>query len=244
MMEAVRVPNLKSSPVRSRGFTAIEVAIFMISSMVVATLSTMALLGASNSSADSGRHATNAATAKAVGLVTIRGSVLAVRGDIDVDGDNSINLSGSDRQAVVKLVLIVTSDSGEPIDLTPPYTVDDTGIDPDIASSLPRTLLSLVTDQVSISSTAWTVTFPGTDDGDNMLELGERAEITVWLNSYDNQYALYDLGAGISDPFADTVAELLAAKDIVTLRLTPAGGSVAVMQRRLPLALTARMLLD
>ena len=55
----------------------------------------------------------------------------AERGDVDMDGNGTIDLSGADRQAIVKATVVLTIETGASIDLTPPYVADDTLIDPD-----------------------------------------------------------------------------------------------------------------
>jgi hypothetical protein len=130
------------------------------------------------------------------------------------------------------------------IDLTPPYVTDDTGVDPDANSGEQKTFISVTTKSFSAPSAAWTVSFPGTDDGDNFLDDGEKAEITVWLHPYDWTNALYDLGSGSSDAFVDASSELLLDSGHVTIRIVPPNAPATIITRNLPLELTSRMVLE
>lgn len=227
-----------------RGFTAVEVSIFMVAATIVATVSSVALLTLSGDSAQAGSDSANRGIEHAVGAVQVRGPVIATRGDVDVDGNNVIELSGSDIQAVASLTIILTADLANGIDLTPPYTIDSTGIDPDFSTSQIATVVSVTTENVGISSAAWSVTFPGDDDGDNILEKGERAEITVWLLPEDLANGWFDLGSGVSDPYMDSSGEALIERGQLTVRITTDNAPDTSITRSMPIELTSSMLLE
>lgn len=226
-----------------RGTTALEVAIFTIAGLIVATIATVTMLNVSFGVASSGEHTAREGVDRTGGALELRPGVLAVRGDVDVDGDDSINLGGSDQQAIVKLEFTLTTPAGSTIDLTPPYTVDDSGTDPDAESSDVGTLINVSTDEWQVSSAAWSVSILG-GDSDNDLEEGERALVTVWLHPYDNANDLYDLGGGLSDPWIDQAGELLAAREGVTVRMSINDGTGVEFERILPIELDSRILLD
>lgn len=227
-----------------RGFTAVEVSIFMIAATIVATISSVALLSLSNDSAQAGADTANRGIDHAVGPIQLRGPVIATTGSLDVDGNNVIDLGGSDIETVAKITLVLTADLTNGIDLTPPYTVDDTGIDPDFSTSQIATVISVTGENFGISSAAWSVTFPGDDDGDNFLEKGERAELTIWLLPEDLANGWFDLGAGLSDPYLDSVTEALIARDRFTVRITTDEAPETSITRVLPLELTSSILLE
>ena len=228
----------------SRGFSAIEVAIFMVAAMVIATVTTAAMLTLGNDAAQAGAQVSDNGVNGATGSVQLRGPVIATRGNVDVDSNDVIDLTGSDIQAVAKVTLLLTADLANGIDLTPPYTVDDTGTDPDFSTGQNPTVISVVTEDFSAPSAAWSVTFPGTDNGDYILDNGERAELTVWLLPLDVANDWYDLGNGASDPYMDSAGEALVSKGQLTLRITSSRGAETVIQRTLPIELTTVMLLD
>lgn len=216
----------------------------MVAAMVVATMSAVAMLNLGADSAQAGTKTTNAGVDHATGAIQVRGPVIATRGDIDVDGNDVIDLSGSDIQSIVTLSMVIESDFADKIDLTPPYTVDDSGVDPDFSTSDANTVISLQTDEFSATVAAWTVTYPGDDDGDSFLEKGERAEITVWLHQLDVANGWYDLGTDVSDPFVDSAAEALIGRTQLTMRITSDGAPETAFDHVLPIELTETVLLQ
>ncbi len=216
----------------------------MVAASVVATLSAIALMTLSGDAAEAGTQAANRGLEHAIGTIQFRGPVIATRGDIDIDGNNIIDLTGSDIQAVATLKFVVSSDLSDNLDLTPPYTIDSTGVDPDFSTNQIGTVISVISENFSTSSAAWTVTFPGDDDGDNVLDSDERAEITVWLHPEDLANGWFDLGSGLSDPYVDASDEALVARDHVTLRITSDRRPQSSIARTLPLELTSSILLE
>ena len=231
-------------PDRQRGSVAIELAMVAIAGFIVAVLGTMALLGSSFFVTESGKQIINSGIAGSASQLTARTDVVAVRGEIDVDGNNTILLSGVDELAVVKLKFIVEVTTDAFVDLTPPNTVDDTQTDPDSSGLSPRTFISISWDEFATNTAQWTVIFMGDSNGDYLLEKGERAEITIWLHQYDGTNVLYDLGAGSSDGYVDTATELLQQRDSFAIEIIVGGSSSLVLGRTLPLELGTSDLLD
>ena len=178
----------------------------------------------------------------ATGSLQLRGSLRAVRGDVDVDGNDVILLSGVDDQAVAKVIFTVVGALGSSMtDLTPPHTFNDTGTDPDASGLTSRSSATIQTDSFLINDAAWTVTFPGTDNGDYILDGDEQAEITIWLHTCDNVNSLWDLGNGTSDPYVDAAASLIGVSDEFTIQFHPAKGNTLNIQRTLPVVLRPQM---
>lgn len=231
-------------PDHQRGSVAIELAIVAIAGFIVAVLGTMALLGSSFFVTESGKQVINNGIAGSASQLTARTGVVAVSGEIDVDGNDTILLSGVDELAVVKLKFIVEMTTDALVDLTPPNTVDDTQTDPDSSGLSPRTFISINWDEFATNTAQWTVIFMGDSNGDYLLEKGERAEITIWLHQYDGTNVLYDLGAGSSDGYVDTATELLQQRDSFAIEIIVGGSSSLVLGRTLPLELGTSDLLD
>ncbi len=227
-----------------RGFSAIEVAIFMVAATVVATLSAVAMVSLGGEAAQAGSDTADRGLEHATGAIQVRGPIVATRGDIDVDGNDIIDLSGSDIQAVATLKLMVEADLAGSVDLTPPYTADETAVDPEFSTSQIGTVISIQSEQFNETSAAWTVTFPGDDDGDNVLDKGERAEITVWLHPLDTANGWYDLGTDLSDPYVDDSADALIERGHLTLRITSDRAPETTLERVLPIELTSSFLLE
>jgi len=231
-------------PDRQRGSVAIELAIVAIAGFIVAVLGTMALLGSSFFVTESGKQVINSGIAGSASQLTARTGVVAISGEIDVDGNDTILLSGVDELAVVKLKFIVEMTTDAFVDLTPPNTLDDTQTDPDSSGLSPRTFISINWDEFATNTAQWTVIFMGDSNGDYLLEKGERAEITIWLHQYDGTNVLYDLGAGSSDGYVDTATELLQQRDSFAIEIIVGGSSSLVLGRTLPLELGTSDLLD
>ena len=205
-------------PDRQRGAVAIELAIVAIAGFIVAVMGTRAMLGSS--------------------------FFVTANGEIDVDGNDTILLSGIDELAVAKLKFMVEVTTDALVDLTPPNTVDDKQTDPDSSGLSPRTFISISWDEFTTNSAQCTVVFMGDSNGDYLLEKGERAEITIWLHQYDGTNVLYDLGAGTSDGFAHTATELLQQRGFFVIEIIVGGSTSLVLGRTLPLELGTSDLLD
>jgi hypothetical protein len=97
---------------------------------------------------------------------------------------------------VYKIVFIVSNSlAGEPVDLTAPYSVDDSGTDPDVVvGASTATIISYADENQRKSDVALSQTFIGTKNGDNLLEDGEKAEITVWLMDRATAIAVGSIG--------------------------------------------------
>ncbi len=231
-------------PDRQRGAIAIEVAIVAIAGFIVAIIGAIALLSSSFFVTSGGERIINDGIAGSASQLTARTGVVAESGEIDVDGNNTILLSGVDELAIAKLKFTVELTADVMVDLTPPNTVDDTQTDPDSSGLSPRTFINISWDEFTTSTAQWTVEFMGDSNGDYFLEKGERAEITLWLHEYDGTNVLYDLGAGTSDGYVDSATELLQQRDSFAIEIIVSGSSSLVLERTLPLELATSDLLD
>ena len=229
---------------RQRGAVAIEVAILALAGFGVAVLGAVAMLSSSFLVTDTGERTINDGIVGSASQMIVRSGVVADSGEIDVDGNNTILLSGVDELAVAKLKFIVEVTTEDIVDLTPPNTVDDTQTDPDSSGLSARTFVNLNWDEFTTNSAQWTVLFMGDSNNDYFLEKGERAEITVWLHQYDGTNVLYDLGAGASDGYVDTAAELLQQLDEFTVEIITGGSTLLLLERSLPIELGTSDLLD
>ena len=231
-------------PDRQRGAVAIEVAIIALAGFGVAVLGAVAMLSSSFFVTDSGERVINDGIAGVASQMMVRTSVIADSGEVDVDGNDTILLSGVDELAIAKLKFVVELTADALVDLTPPNTVDDTQTDPDSSGLSPRTYIKISWDEFTTSSAQWTVVFMGDSNGDYFLEKGERAETTIWLHQYDGVNVLYDLGAGASDGYVDTATELLQLLDRFAIEVIVGGSSSLVLERTLPIELGTSDLLD
>ncbi|MDA1280373.1 MAG: hypothetical protein O3B95_10115 [Chloroflexi bacterium] len=229
---------------RQRGAVAIEVAIISIAGLIAAIFGTIAMLGTSFLITDDGEATVNYGFAGSASKLIVRSGLVAESGEIDVDGDDTILLSGVDELAVAKLKFVVEPVADIIIDLTPPNIVDDTLTDPDSSGFSTAARISVSWDEFTTNSAEWSVVFLGDSNGDYFLEHGERAELTIWLHQYDGTNVLYDLGSGSADGFVDTSTELLQERDTFTIELVVGGSSSLALHRTLPLELGISDLLD
>jgi flagellin FlaB len=154
---------------RQRGITGLETAIILIAFVVVASVFAFTILSTGVFSTERAKETIFAGLEQTKNTLRPSGSVIAFRGYI-----------GS-TEAIFKFSLIVESvDGSDPIDLTPPYTADGSGTDPDTSVTTNKTTIVYIDDNQILQNLPWTVNFIG-DNGDNMLDDGEKAEIQVWL---------------------------------------------------------------
>lgn len=243
---ALRDSQGRRTSLREAGVSSIDVAIIMIALITVGAFTTFALLSTALAGAQQTEGATFGALREASGSVTIRGGASAIRGSVDVDADNVIVISSSsiDQNAIVTVkFLVVGSVPDTVVDLTPPYTFDSSGTDPDASGLEDTSVMSFTTEDVAINEAAWSVVFIGTNDGDYFLEFGEKAEVTLWLQTNDIPNNLWDLGTDTGDPFLDLAAELLQTDMPFEIGFD-VGGGVVTLGRTTPGTLDAIVYLE
>lgn len=217
----------RGSAHQERGITGLETAIILIAFVVVASVFAFTVLSTGIFASERSKETVFAGIEEAQSTLEPRGSVVGFSGNID--GSTS---------TIFKLTFLVSNAvAGDPIDLTPGYTADGAGDDPDFnATAKQVTVISYTDDDQFVSDMPWTINFPGNDDGDFLLENNEKAEITVWLLTRDNTVtdvgsadSLKVLSAGIA-----STADILTANDRFTLQVHPAQGAVLNLTRSLP----------
>jgi archaellin len=136
--------------------------------------------------------------------------------------------------------------AGEPVDLTPPYNTNGAGSDPDIVASAEyKTVVSYVDQNQFLSDVPWTVSWIGNNNSDNLLEEGEKAEITVWMLRRDfvtqasdptatggvAYWAAADANGARGMLSSDTA---ITTNDQFTIEMKPESGAVLTIQRTAP----------
>ena len=148
----------------------------------------------------------------------LRGSVIAFNDKDDLDGDSATSTE------VGKVVFLLTNAvAGEPIDLTVPTDDNSDGI-PN-STSTHKAIIAYNDKNQSIPDVTWTRKFLREEDGDNQLELGEKAEITVQIARAINTSGTTNLAADLE----------------FTLEMKPAKGAVLIIQRTTPSAIDTVM---
>lgn len=213
---------------KQRGITGLETAIILIAFVVVASVFAFTVLSTGVFSAERAKETIFAGLQQTKSSLRPSGSVIAFKGFV-----------GS-TEAIFKFSIVVEAvDGAEPIDLTAPYTADGSGTDPDFSASTNRTSIVYVDDNQIMQDIPWSVAFMGDDNGDSLLDPGEKAEIQVWLLNRTTATAVtanssvnYMASGGLTSS-----GTLLTPNDQFTLEVQPEAGSVLTVRRTLPAAL-------
>lgn len=162
----------------------------------------------------------------------------------------------SSTRAVHKIVFVVQNSlAGEPVDMTSPYTGDDSGTDPNIVNgSTAATIILHADENQRLSDVPWSTVFIGTNNSNFLLEDGEKSEVTDWLmdritavaTSANSSIAYMDGtiangggGSGLSSSDALSVGSTL-----FILEMPPITGALLTIQGSVPPGLRAVMNLD
>ncbi|MFP4321346.1 MAG: hypothetical protein ACLFTK_02735 [Anaerolineales bacterium] len=176
-----------------KGQNALETAIILIAFIVVASVFAFAILSAGTSSTEEGEEAIYEGLENVQSSMNIRGAVIAQ----DTTGTGNV-------ENIVFTVAIV---GGNPVDLTD--------------SSGDNVVVIGYRDAAQIlNEVDWTTAWVGTNDGDNMLDDGELAEITVDL-------------AGLTTP--------LSTNTEFTIEVKPPTGAIFRVNRTTPAAIETVM---
>jgi flagellin FlaB len=167
------------------GITGLETAIILIAFVVVATVFAFVVLSTGLFSSERGKEAVYAGLQKTRGTLELRGSVIA----------------NTDGTIVDTLVFdLANSAGGEPVNLDP-------------AASSNKMVIDYRDAAVNVPNMTWAVAWL-VGDGDDLMEAGELAEITV-----------------------DVTAQTLGANEPFTLEVKPPLGGVMVIARTTPAGL-------
>jgi flagellin FlaB len=168
------------------GQTALETAIILIAFIVVASVFAFTILSAGTASTERGEEAIYSGLDGVQSSMTIRGTVI---------GQDA----GSGNLDTVTFTVAMVA-GGDPVDFTaaPDNTV----------------IIGYFDAGQFVNEVPWTVDWVGGNDGDDLLEEGEVAEITV------------DLAAGLTTP--------LGANTEFTIEVKPENGAVFTINRTTP----------
>ncbi|MEE8046467.1 MAG: archaellin/type IV pilin N-terminal domain-containing protein [Dehalococcoidia bacterium] len=215
-----------------RGITGLETAIILIAFVVVASVFAFTVLSTGIFASERSKETVFAGLEEAKSSIEPRGSVIAYKGKV-----------GS-TETIYKVVFVISNAvKGEPVDLTAPYTAGGTGTDPDEATSAEyRTVVSYTDINQHHSDVPWTLDWVGNTNSDNLLEEGEKAEITVWLLERNTGTAIGSddsVGeyAAVDSEGASGILQggtLIGTNDQFTIEIKPESGAVLTIQRTAP----------
>jgi len=164
-----------------KGITGLETAIILIAFVVVASVFAFTVLSTGIFASERSKETVYAGLQEAKSSIEPRGSVIAYKGRINSD---------STTDTIYKISFVVSNAiAGEPVDLTPPYTANDAGTDPVIVSGAEyKTVISFIDKNQYLPDVPWSISWVGNNNSDDLLEEGEKAEVSVWLLRRDNTF--------------------------------------------------------
>ncbi len=196
-----------------KGITGLETAIILIAFVVVAAVFAYTALSAGLFSTQKAQEAVYSGLSEARSTVELKGGVIATANQTGDDGD-SANIG--------RVTFTVTNVlGGEPVDFTPPVEDDDS--DGITESTANKVVINYLDQYQEVDNLFWTLDRIGNDDGDNLLEAGEKFQITVGDADTGNDGNLVQAlnpDLGCNDTFSIVV-------------LTPAG-AVLTIERTVP----------
>src|SRR3989304_3578481 len=152
---------------QEKGITGLETAIILIAFVVVAAVFAYTVLSAGLFSTQKGQEAVYSGLREAQSTLELKGSVIAIA---NTTGDD-----GTIRQVsfVVSSVL-----GGEAIDFTEPTAAsDNTGLA--ATGSNNKVVINYIDQDQNVKNLYLTIDKMGNDDGDNLLEVNEKFQVTV-----------------------------------------------------------------
>ncbi len=180
---------LKRGHKDQKGITGLETAIILIAFVTVAAVFGYAVLSAGIFSAEKGKETVYLGLKEAKSTMELKGSIIAL-------GDNVTN---PPTYVATVVFTVGNAVAGEPIDLTPPPNN--------------KTVLAYIDSHIYENNKIWTCQFVGDNDGDTLLEVGEKAEITVDLSD---------------------LTDKIQANTKFTIEFKPPAGSTVIFERTVP----------
>jgi flagellin FlaB len=181
-----------------KGITGLETAIILIAFVVVASVFAYTVLSAGIFSSQKGKEAIYSGLEEARASVTLKGSVVAKDTDTNDEVDELVFVVGNALE-------------GQAIDFTEPTETVIDGIADDGSSNV--VVISYYDQTQRVEDLVFTVDPLGKDDGDDLLEPGEKFEVTVDLTAVDGDITTYTT---------------------FSIELKPPKGSVLIIERTTP----------
>ncbi len=210
--QAMRKQMFQSWTRGQRGISGLETAIILIAFTVVGSVFAYTLVSSGLFSSEKSKEAIASGVLTAVGAMELNGAVVAK--DNDTDGD------------VDKVEFNLASVLGQEtsIDLATSTDTDSDGLLSDEAVKIHTAIISYFDRDTTVADIAWTKSGLGKDDGDAILEAGEKFHIVVDLTGLQT--------------------DTLVAYDTFTIEIKPATGAPVVFQKTIPAVTSKVMVLN
>ena len=186
---------------RQRGITGIETAIILIAFVVVASIFSYSILSAGIFSSEKSKEAVFAGIDSARSSMELRGGVIA----LDTNNDDTVNEIH---------FLISNTLAGPGVDFTKSADSNNDGLLSDEETKTHTLVITYTDSGQRIDDINWERKPVGRDDGDAMLETGEKFEITVFTTGLTNS---------------------LVSNQVFHLELKPGKGATLIFERLIPL---------
>ena len=193
-----------------RGITGLETAIILIAFVVVASVFSYTILSAGIFSSEKAREGIDSGLSNSSSAMSIVGKVIAT----DTDQNGTVD------QVIFSLASVLGQEAN--IDLSVTTDTDSDGVLDDETTKVHTTVISYFDRDNTIADVAWTKIGLGRNDGDDILEAGEKFQITVDLG-----------GLPTSNP--------VQSYDTFTIEVKPAAGGPVIFSKTIP-PLTSRVM--
>jgi flagellin FlaB len=194
---------------KEKGITGLETAIILIAFVVVAAVFAYTALSAGLFSTQKAQEAVYSGLQEARSTVELKGSVIA-----------TANVTGDTGASIGQITLTVTNVlGGEAIDFKVP-----SGGSLGVATGTDNKVVINYIDQgQKVNNLYWTLAKVGTDDGDSLLESGEKFQITIG-----------DVDGGAAGNLVQALAPDLGINKTFQLVVVTPAGAVLTIERTTP----------
>lgn len=210
---------------KQRGITGIETAIILIAFVIMGSVFAFTVLSSGVFASERAKETVFTGLEDTRNLLAPRGAATAFAEQL------------SSTQTVYKVSFnVAAAVSGQAVDLTPPATANGTGIDPDMTVSPTNSMVvSYVDANHFLPDIPFTVTFLGSNNGDNVLEGNEKAQITAWIFNYDNaQKGGANAVSYMTTEGGIQSGALIAGNRRFSIEVKPARGAALTLERVTP----------
>ena len=205
---------------KEKGITGLETAIILIAFIVVAAVFAYTALSAGLFSTQKAQEAVYAGLKEARSTLELKGSIIATAGALGANGN-------------VKQISFVVSDvlGGEAMDFTPPTaSALNNGISANTSKN--KVIINYIDKNQTVTNLFWTYAALGTTNGNDILEAGEKFQITIGNNV---------TGAGGGNLLDALSTSPLGINQTFTLQLITATGAVLIIERTTPPYIDTKM---
>jgi flagellin FlaB len=195
-----------------KGITGLETAIILIAFVVVAAVFAYTALSAGLFATQKSQEAIYSGLREAQSTLELKGSVIATANNTGDDGN------------VQQISFIVANVlGGEAVDFTPP-TADSSNNGTAASTSTNKVVIKYIDKNQTVNNLYWTFTPLGNDNGNNLLELNEKFQVTIGS----------DIPSNSGGNLVNALEPDLGANTAFTLELLTPAGAVLQIPRNTP----------